>query len=78
MRTAENWSRDEHLTWCKERALEFVDNNDLAQAFASMGSDLNKHSATKDHPGIQLGMGLLMIGDLGTADKMRKFINGFN
>ncbi len=71
-------TRNEHLQWCKNRALEYVDAGDLQQAFASMGSDLNKHPETAGHSGIKLGMGLMMIGDLNTPDKMRRFIEGFN
>lgn len=73
-----NSTRDEHLAWCKRRALEYVDVGDLAQAFASMGSDLEKHPETARHSGIQLGMMLLMGGRLDTAAQMRKFIEGFN
>jgi len=71
-------TRQEHLDWCKKRALEYCDMGDLNQAFASMGSDLGKHLDTANHPGIQLGMGLLMAGHLETPEKMRKFIEGFN
>ncbi len=71
-------SRAEHLEWCKKRALEYVDNDDLQQAFASMGSDLNKHPETAGHIGIQLGMAQMMSGQLNTQDAMRKFIEGFN
>ena len=71
-------TRSEHLQWCKDRALEYVDNNDMQQAFASMGSDLNKHPETTGHAGIQLGMGMLMAERLDSAEEMRKFINGFN
>lgn len=71
-------SRSEHLQSCKDRALEYVDRGDIQQAFTSMGSDLNKHDETRDHPGIQIGVGLMLIGQLGTQDEMRKFINGFN
>jgi hypothetical protein len=35
--------RDEHLAWCKKRALEYWRAGDLANAVASMGSDLDKH-----------------------------------
>jgi hypothetical protein len=38
---------DEHLAWCKQRALEYVDRGELADAIASMGSNLNKHPETK-------------------------------
>ena len=70
--------RHEHIEWCKKRALEYVDRGDLTNAYASMGSDLTKHSETEKHIGIELGMGLMVTGQLNTADKMRKFINGFN
>lgn len=47
--------RAEHLQWCKNRAMEYVDRGEINDALASMGSDLNKHPDTKDHAGIQLG-----------------------
>lgn len=71
-------TREEHLDWCKQRALLYVDAGDLTGAFASMGSDLRKHEETKDHAATRLGMMLLMSGNLNTPDEMRKFIEGFN
>jgi len=71
-------TRDEHLEWCKGRALEYVDNNDLTQAFASMASDLGKHKETEGHAGIELGMLLLMNGGINSQDRVKDFINGFN
>ena len=49
-------NRQEHLEWCKKRALEYVEVNDLSQAFASMASDLKKHPETEKHSAINLGM----------------------
>ena len=57
-------TRAEHLTWCKQRALEYVATGDLPGAFQSMTSDLSKHPETKSHPGSALGMQLLMGGFL--------------
>jgi len=71
-------TRAEHLEWCKERALEYVRQGDINQAFASIGSDLRKHTETENHLGIELGFQLLMAGHLNTTEKMRKFIEGFN
>jgi hypothetical protein len=71
-------TRSEHIEWCKKRALEYVDNDDLTSAFSSMMSDLTKHPETDGHAGAVLGMGLLMIGALDTSEKMRNFIEGFN
>lgn len=71
-------NRSEHLEWCKKRALEYVDAGDVTNAYASMGSDLNKHPETEGHPAIQLGMMLMMAGHLSSAAEMRKFIDGFN
>lgn len=71
-------TRAEHLAWCKQRALEYVDQGDLAQAIASMTSDLGKHFETAGHPAIELGMMLIMTGNLNTSAAVRKFIEGFN
>ena len=71
-------TRTEHLQWCKDRALEYVDQNDLQNAYASMCSDLSKHDGTQGHMAIEMGMMLMMAGDLATPSKMREFINGFN
>lgn len=71
-------SRERHLAWCKERALEYVDAGDLQNAWASMVSDLNKHPETQGHEGVQLGMMLLMGGFLSTPREMREHIEGFN
>lgn len=71
-------TRQDHLAFCKQRALEYVDANDLQQAFASMLSDLGKHEETVRHSGMRLGAALLVGGHLDTPYKMRHFIEGFN
>jgi len=70
-------TRQEHLEWCKQRALEYVD-TDPANAWASMASDLQKHPETAGHVGLELGMLQLMGGMLSTPEQMRRFIEGFN
>lgn len=71
-------TRKEHLEWCKERALEYVKNEDLKNAWTSMVSDLSKHPETMEHPAIELGTMLIISGDLNTPGSMSEFINGFN
>jgi hypothetical protein len=71
-------TRAEHLAWCKQRALEYVDQGDVNNALASMTSDLGKHEETAGHPGIELGMLLAMGGHLSTVQEMREWIEGFN
>ena len=69
-------TRAEHLAWCKQRALEYVDRGDLVGAFASMTSDLGKHPETASSQDLMvLGMPAYMSGD---PRQMREFINGFN
>lgn len=55
-------TRSEHLAWCKQRALAYVDAEDTQQAFASMISDLNKHDETRGHARAELGMMMMMSG----------------
>ncbi len=70
--------RSEHLKWCKERAIEYVDDNDHRQAFASFMSDMGNHPETCSHLALELGMTLLLSGHLSTGQQMRDWINGFN
>jgi len=73
--------RAEHLEWVKERALRELDfsegNQGINNAFASVTSDMGKHEETINHAGVNLGMMMLVSGQLDTKDKMRKFIEGF-
>jgi len=71
-------TRAEHIAWCKQRALAFVDAGDTQQAFTSMASDLNSHPETTGHSAVNLGMGLMVAGHLKTESEMREFIEGFN
>jgi len=71
-------TREEHLSWCKRRALEYVDSGDLDGALGSMISDMRKHPKTADHVAIKLGFMLKMNGHLNSAEEMRKFIEDFN
>lgn len=71
-------NRQEHLEWCKSRALEYVDRDDLPNAWTSMVSDLQKHKELENHAAIKLGMTMMMAGYLSTSQEMREFIEGFN
>jgi hypothetical protein len=74
-------TREEHLDWAKQRALRALDYSDdideaLANAFASLASDLTKHDELQDHAALKLGTMLLMGGHLSTKKEMREFIEG--
>ena len=71
-------TRDEHLEWCKKRALEYCERGDTMNALTSMFSDLKKHPETANHAGIQIGIGLMMIGSLNSPAEAKRFIEGFN
>jgi len=71
-------TRQEHLDWCKKRAIEYLDNGDVIQAWSSMVSDLTQHQETSKHSAISLGAQLLFAGHLSSDAEMRKFILGFN
>ena len=73
-----NTTRAEHLQWCKDRAMEYVNAGDLDQALMSMYSDLNKHIETEGHPDVQFGVILQMGGYLSTTKEVKDFILGFN
>ena len=70
-------NRSEHLQWCKDRALEYVDAGDNQQAMSSMISDLRKHKETESSAGFGFSLGMIAMQS-GSSEEMRKFINGFN
>jgi hypothetical protein len=72
-------TREEHLSWCKQRALAYVDRGDLTNALASMASDVRKHPETDTHAATVLlameGTRCVMAQDMAG---MRRLIEGFN
>jgi hypothetical protein len=71
-------TKDEHLEWCKNRALEYLDAGDPAQAFTSMMSDLRKHPELENHVGIRMGVGFMMLpGWISNPTEVRRWIVGF-
>jgi hypothetical protein len=69
----------EHLSWCKARALEYLDTGDLMGAVGSMTSDLQKHSAWSDLRSVGP---LFLIGAMneanGDAHAVRRWVEGWN
>ena len=68
-------TREEHLAWAKERAVEYLDAGDLLNAVTSMGSDLDKHPELRCNPS------LLLVGAMyaqnGDREEVRRWIRGF-
>lgn len=71
-------TRAEHLAWCKQRALEYIDRGQVNEGLTSMMSDMSKHPETASPALDQLTVGLMMIGELRTQAQARKHIEGFN
>ena len=71
-------NRVEHLQWCKDRALKYVEAEDFIEAFNSFQSDMNKHEETKNHIALELGVMLYFGGHLNTKKEMINWIKSFN
>lgn len=71
-------TRAEHLQWCKDRAMEYVRQGELQNAFASFTSDMGKHPETANHSALELGAMMLFGGLLSSASEVEKWIMGFN
>lgn len=70
-------TRDEHLAWCKERALAYLPASPQ-EAVTSMLSDMSKHpelEAAARGPLAEIGLMMLMGSNLGD---IRSYITGFN
>lgn len=70
-------TREEHIAWCKKRALEYWTHGDLPMAVTSMMSDMSKHEDTKNHAGLEIGK--MMFGSPMMYDRtfVLRFIEGF-
>lgn len=74
-------TRAEHLQFCKDRAMEYVNRGDLLEAVTSMMSDLEKHPDTASTPGGVLGMlGIMAAQQAQSGDReaVVRYIKGFN
>lgn len=73
-------TRAEHLQWCKDRAMAYVDRGDLVNAVASMMSDLDKHEETKSTGGALAMLGIMaaMQAQNGDQAAVERYIKGFN
>lgn len=71
-------TRQEHMDWCKERALQYANRGELRDALLSIISDLKKHRETEKHAGGLLTVILMAGGHLSTKHEVIEHINGFN
>ena len=71
-------TREEHLAWCKKRALQYVELGKLNEALASMMADLSQHPETRSKAAGELCIMLQLSGHLSTHEEVTKFINGFH
>ena len=70
-------TREEHMTWCKKRAHEYLDTGDAKNAVTSMMSDLNKHEGTRSVAEATAMLGMMAAME-GTVEAARRFVDGFN
>jgi hypothetical protein len=72
-------TRDEHMKWCKERAIaEYDHNKQSREGITSMLSDLNMHESTRGDWGLQsLCIHQMMLNPSMSREAFVKFINGF-
>jgi hypothetical protein len=68
-------TREEHLQWAKERALQYLPGDPL-NAMASMMSDLRKHPELEHHIGLQIAP--ILYGAHYDPQAVRRWIEGFN
>jgi Tfp pilus assembly protein PilF len=69
-------TREEHLEWCKQRALQYLDRGEVEHAVTSMLSDIAKHPETKLANEYLAMLGMMTIRD-NDAEAARRYILGF-
>lgn len=70
-------TRQEHLEWCKKRAMEAMTDGNIASGWASFLQDMADHPETKDHISLRMGNEMVFGGQINTLEEMKKYINGF-
>jgi hypothetical protein len=70
--------RHEHLKWCKQRALAYVDRGDTLGAVTSMASDLLKHPAWDRQFVAFMVLSANIDVQAGDRQAVRRWIEGFN
>ena len=72
-------TREEHLKWCKERAIAEMDfTKNPTHAIISMMSDLKKHPETNKESLISFCIMMLLRKQINTRQDVINFLNGFN
>jgi hypothetical protein len=71
-------SREDHLQWCKDRALEYVRAGEINLAIESMQSDLRKHPETNIDKYLQRAIDIEILFRPQLKDRVIKWIHGFN
>jgi hypothetical protein len=72
-------TREEHLEWCKQRARAYLDRGELADAVASMGSDMDSHPETRmagEKMGTLIYVAMFRITE-GDVQGVREWVEGF-
>jgi len=69
-------TRAEHVRWCKQRALEYIELGQPDQAYASMVSDMGKHDETVAVIQLSLAGGMAALRNEGSGG-VRRWIEGF-
>jgi hypothetical protein len=71
-------TREEHLEWARDRALDALDGGDPQEAWRSMASDMTKHpKLAHEAKRAQDSKALLISGELDPPGKMREWIESF-
>ncbi len=68
----------EHLAWCKEQALEFLDRGECGQAVLLFVAEMDKHPETRLHKFLSPFFNSWLDGFLPRASQIRDHIEGFN
>ena len=69
-------TKEEHLQWCKDRAMEYWQRGELGNAVASMMSDMNPRPGSDTLRAFGLALGMMHVAQ-GDSDGVRRWIEGW-
>lgn len=72
-------NRTEHLQWCKDRALQYLNNGQIAEGMASFTSDMSKHEGTDKTLNNGLSQPLILMAMMSNNQaECIRCVEGFN
>ena len=71
-------NRQEHLQWAKDRAIQYLEIDEIFHSWNSFCNDMRKHDELSNHAALSMGTMMMLQGFWKNKEECKKYIEGFN